>query len=85
MEAGKLPRREFLRIATLLGVSAPAAYLLAGCEKKTGAGPGKQTSATGTGAKKGGTLRVSMRVKEMTDPAKFNWTENSNAARQYLE
>ena len=34
---------------------------------------------------KGGVLRVSMRVQEMTDPATFDWTEKSNVARQFLE
>ena len=85
MQAGKLPRREFLRIATLLGVAAPAAYLLAGCESKTGTQSEKAAPAADTGPKKGGTLRVSMRVQEMTDPAIFNWTEKSNIARQFLE
>ena len=75
MRNGKLSRRDFVRMAALLGVSAPLAYSLAGCETKPGAGGGKQ----------GGNLRVSMRVQEMTDPAKFDWTEKSNVARQVLE
>ena len=35
--------------------------------------------------KAGGTLRVSMRVQEMTDPATFPWTERSNVARLMVE
>ena len=81
LRVGKIGRREFLRTATLLGVAAPMAYALAGCEKKS-----ETTSAGGGGgAKKGGTLRVSMRCQEMTDPATFDWTEKSNVARQVLE
>ena len=60
----------------LLGVSVPTAYALAGCETKTdsaGSGPGT--------ANKGGNLRMSMRVQEMTDPAKFDWTETTRVAR----
>ena len=73
---GKISRREFVRLAALLGVSAPLAYSLAGCETKPG---------SGGGGKQGGNLRVSMRVQEMTDPAKFDWTEKSNISRQVLE
>jgi peptide/nickel transport system substrate-binding protein len=78
LQAGKLGRRDFLRMAALLGVSVPAAMALAGCEKK-----GQQMA--GGGGKKGGTLRVSMRCQEMTDPATFDWTEKSNVARQVVE
>ena len=35
--------------------------------------------------KAGGTLRVSMRVQEMTDPATFDWVEKSNVARFLVE
>ena len=35
--------------------------------------------------KAGGTLRVSMRVQEMTDPATFPWTERSNVSRFMVE
>ncbi|KAB2866415.1 MAG: ABC transporter substrate-binding protein, partial [Bauldia sp.] len=52
MAEGKLGRREFLRIATLLGVSAATAYGLAGLPAPA--------LAQGT-PKKGGTLRIGMR------------------------
>ena len=82
LTAGKVDRREFLRTVTLLGVSVPVAFALAGCETKEEA----PTSTGGDGSpRKGGNLRVSMRVQEMSDPAKFNWTEKSNIARQSLE
>ena len=34
---------------------------------------------------KGGTLRVSMQVQEMADPATFDWTPKANVSRQFLE
>ena len=80
LRKGEIDRREFLRTATLLGVSASAAYAMAG--KLTGDYAVPQARAAG---KKGGKLRVSMRAQEMTDPAKFDWTEKSNVARQIVE
>ncbi|MCZ6473299.1 MAG: ABC transporter substrate-binding protein [SAR324 cluster bacterium] len=80
LRSGKISRREFVRFAAILGVSAPMAYALAGCETKTdSAGNGPATP------KRGGNLRMSMRVQEMTDPAKFDWTEKSNISRQVLD
>ena len=75
---GTVDRREFLRTSTLLGLSAAAAYAFAG-------GPDLMPGAHAATPKKGGTLRFSMRVQEMTDPAKFDWTEKSNVARQVIE
>ncbi len=69
-------RRDFLRTATLLGLSATAAYALAGLA------PGTARAAAGAS---GGTLRISMKVQEMTDPARFDWTEKSNVARHIVE
>ncbi|MCR9255470.1 MAG: ABC transporter substrate-binding protein [Alphaproteobacteria bacterium] len=77
---GKIDRREFLRTATLLGMSAGAAYAMAG--SITGEAPIPQAAAAG---KKGGTLRFAMRVQEMTDPATFSWAEMSNQARHIGE
>jgi ABC-type transport system substrate-binding protein len=91
LRAGKLDRREFLRLAALLGTSLPAAgALLAGCDKKGAApaasGGASAAQATSEGTPKlGGTLRISMRCQQMTDPATFDWTEMSNVARQVLE
>jgi len=78
---GQIDRREFLRTATLLGMSATAAYAFAG--KVTG--KSVIPSAKAEMAKPGGTLRCSMNAQEMTDPATFDWTQKSNVARQYLE
>ena len=77
----EVDRREFLRTATLLGVSASAAYAMVG--KITGEHFVPQASAATP--KKGGTLKISMRAQEMTDPATYTWTEMSNVGRQFIE
>ena len=78
---GEVDRREFLRTATLLGVSATAAYAMVG--KVTGESfvPRAQAATP----KMGGNMRCSMRVQEMTDLATFDWTQKSNQARQIIE
>ena len=78
---GRIDRREFLRTATLLGMSAGAAYAFVGTIAGESFAPGARAAAP----KMGGTLRVSMRAQEMTDPATFDWTEKSNVARQIVE
>jgi peptide/nickel transport system substrate-binding protein len=76
LAAGKMSRREFVRIAALLGVSATAAYGMAGLPVPA--------RAQGTPVK-GGILRVSMAVQEMSDPSTFDWVEKSNQARHIIE
>ncbi|MBT3307261.1 MAG: ABC transporter substrate-binding protein, partial [Alphaproteobacteria bacterium] len=78
---GDIDRREFLRTATLLGVSASAAYAMAGGVT----GSQFVSSAQAATPKKGGNLRVSMNVKEITDPATYDWSEKGNVARQFVE
>jgi peptide/nickel transport system substrate-binding protein len=81
LDRGKVGRRDFLRQACLLGLSAPVAYGLAG--KLTG-GSLLIPQALAQGMP-GGALKVSMRVQEMTDPATFSWTEPSNVSRFIVE
>ena len=78
---GKIDRRNFLRQAALLGMTATTAYAMANV--LTGDAPIK--SALAATPKPGGTLKVSMRVQEMTDPASFDWAEKSNVARFMVE
>jgi ABC-type transport system substrate-binding protein len=89
LRAGRLGRREFLRTATLLGTALPVAAALAACERKgqqsAPATPAAAADSAAGAPRKGGTLRVSMRCQEMSDPATFDWTEKSNVARQVLE
>lgn len=82
LHAKKIDRRDFLRQACLLGISAATAYSLADVltgERTVG------SSAYAATPKPGGILRVSMRVQEMTDPATFDWVEKSNVARFIVE
>jgi len=67
LTAGRLDRREFLRRASVAGLSASAAgVILAACGGANSNGPAKSsTSATGP-AKAGGTLRVAQQVPAAT-------------------
>ena len=80
LRTGAIDRREFLRTVTLLGVTASAAYAMAG--RLTGQPLVPRAQAAG---KMGGNLRCSMRVQPMSDPATFDWGEKSNQARHILE
>jgi peptide/nickel transport system substrate-binding protein len=71
---GLISRREFVRYAALLGMSAGAAYMWAG--KITGepfAPPARAQDMP-----KGGTIRVSMRVIKVDNPHTFAWVIDSN-------
>lgn len=75
---GRMDRREFLRTSTLLGLSAAAAYSIVGMADPT-------IEAQAAEPKKGGILKCSMSVQEMSEPATYDWTEKSNIARQICE
>ncbi len=77
----KIGRRDFLRQAALLGMTVGGAYAMV--DKLVG-GSFTPIVAAAT-PKPGGTLRVSMRIQEVTDPATFDWTEKSNVARFIVE
>ena len=80
---GKSDRRDFLRNVTLLGVSAGAAYAMAG--EILGEAILPPAAAAEGDPVMGGVLRVSMSVQEMADPSVFSWTEMSNQARHIVE
>lgn len=75
---GKCSRREFLRTVTLLGVSATAAYGMAGL-------PNFISSAQAASQKKGGVLKYGMQVQEMADPGTYSWTQKSIVSRHIIE
>ena len=81
LKAGAIDRREFLRLTTLVGLSAGAAYALAG--KITGEHFVPQASAATP--KKGGDVRVSMRVLDLKNPRSYSWVFAANIGRQVLE
>ena len=75
--SSSIDRREFLRTATLLGLSAAAAYAFAG-------GPFSETIAQPQ-MPKGGRLRIGMRVFDVSNPRRNPSTAGSNLVRQTLE
>ncbi|NCC33561.1 MAG: hypothetical protein EOM24_16325, partial [Chloroflexia bacterium] len=91
LQQGRISRRDFLRVATLLGASLPFASVLAAC------GGGTTTTApppvdpvapaepTPGAIKRGGVLRVGIAVQAVDHPARFSWTESANAFRHVFE
>lgn len=77
LNKGKMDRREFIRMATLLGLSATAAYQMAGF-----AAPKRAFAET---VKRGGKLKVAAPVQKVTHPAQFSWITGSNQIRQVAE
>jgi peptide/nickel transport system substrate-binding protein len=78
--ARQVGRREFLRTATLLGLSASAAYGIAG--KITGE---PFVASAATQMPKGGTLRIAMPIQEIAHPHGQAWPQTSNIVRQVAE
>jgi peptide/nickel transport system substrate-binding protein len=90
LRAGKINRREFLRFATLLGVSVPAAYALAGCAPAGApagapAAEGGAAPAAAGGIKRGGTLTSGMLIQKVDHPARMSWVEAANVLRHVGE
>src|SRR3546814_8418066 len=79
LERGRVGRRDFLRTTTLLGLSAAAAYAIAG--KVTGGALVRPALAQAE-PKKGGVLRIGMRDLAITDTAVSDWRGKGNVARQ---
>ncbi|MEJ2023911.1 MAG: ABC transporter substrate-binding protein, partial [Deltaproteobacteria bacterium] len=77
MEKGLLTRREFLRYASLLGMSAAAASQLIGFPW-----PRKVMAAN---IKRGGVLKISQSIQKIDHPARFSWLQPSNSMRQVFE
>lgn len=87
---GRITRREFLRTATLLGMSlAGASTFLTACGTEE-APPGQQATAVpsapeASAIKRGGTMTFATRVQRVDHPARFSWIEASNQFRQVCE
>jgi peptide/nickel transport system substrate-binding protein len=75
LKAGKLDRRDFLRTSTLLGLSASAAYALAGLSEPVP----EARAATG------GTITFSMRVIKIENPPIYDYIYDSNVCRQVCD
>ncbi|MFO7736918.1 MAG: ABC transporter substrate-binding protein [Desulfatiglandaceae bacterium] len=77
LDKGKLSRREFLRYATLLGMSAAAAGQMIGVTW-----PRKVFAAN---IQRGGILKVSQQVQKIDHPARYSWLMPSNSMRMVFE
>jgi peptide/nickel transport system substrate-binding protein len=75
LNEGRLERREFLRMSTLLGLSATAAYALAGIPEPVA----PAEAATG------GTVTFSMRVAKIDNPAATDTDYCANIVRQVCD
>jgi peptide/nickel transport system substrate-binding protein len=96
LEQGRMTRREFVRLATLLGMSAATATIAA-CAPQGGnavattaptAAPGSATQPTATpagGPRRGGTITKAMQLQRLDHPARLSWTEGANVVRQVCE
>jgi len=78
---GKITRRDFLRFATLLGMSAGLAYACSGPTENETEG---DTAAT-SGIKRGGVWKSSMQLQLLDHPARLSWVEGANIVRQICE
>jgi peptide/nickel transport system substrate-binding protein len=81
---GRIGRREFLRTATLLGLSAGAAYGFVG--RVTGQGfSGGFVAPARAAVPKGGSIKIGMPVLEVVHPHAHNWLQPANITLQTCE
>jgi peptide/nickel transport system substrate-binding protein len=80
LNSGAVSRRQFLRTATLLGLSAVAAYKLSGAPN-----PLIEDAQAADALPKGGHLRIGMRCMEIKSPHQADFAERSNVIRQVCE
>jgi len=76
---GRVTRREFLRNATLLGMSAAAAYAFV-----SPFGMGQAMASEGT-PQRGGVWTCGMPLQLIDHPARISWSEGANVVRQVAE
>jgi peptide/nickel transport system substrate-binding protein len=91
---GRISRREFLRLATLLGTSYSAALVLAACGAPTPAPTEAPPAATeapapteapASGIQRGGIIRASVDIMALDDPARLSWIAGANILRHTFE
>ncbi|MEJ2512811.1 MAG: ABC transporter substrate-binding protein [Anaerolineales bacterium] len=86
LKNGRISRRDFLRFATLLGMSASLAYACSGpTENEAAENAGSPDLANPTGIKRGGTWTSSMQLQLLDHPARLSWVEGANIVRQINE
>lgn len=87
---GRISRREFLRISTLLGLSAGVAYFAAACgapttEEAVMTEAAVEPAAPTSGIKRGGTFIRAMQLQQIDHPARFSWVQQANVVRHVGE
>ncbi|MBN1995464.1 MAG: twin-arginine translocation signal domain-containing protein, partial [Anaerolineae bacterium] len=85
---GRISRRDFLRMSTLLGLSAATASLAACGAQTTSApeqAPAEVEQPAAGGIKRGGTFTKAMELQLIDHPARFSWVQQSNVISQVGE
>ncbi|MCP4631179.1 MAG: hypothetical protein GY850_47860 [bacterium] len=77
-QKGRVTRREFLRNATLLGMSAAAAYAFTSPFAP-------KAAVAATMPNRGGTWTCAMSLQLIDHPARLSWSEGANVVRQVAE
>ena len=94
LRQGRVTRREFLRLSTLLGMSAGTAAIAAACGQPAREAPPDPTEAMAedptvvpepVGPSRGGTIRTSHFVSATDHPARFSGSNEPNVYRQVFE
>jgi len=78
LEKGKMSRREFIRYAALLGVSATAAGQMAGFFAYP-------TEAKAASIQRGGVMRIASPVQKVAHPSNLSWITPTNQLRCVAE
>ncbi len=77
LKQGRMDRRDFLRYAGALGVSASAAYATAGLWRPA--------HAQAAAIRRGGTFKVSAEVMKLAHPSQISWGRQADQLQQLLE
>ncbi len=86
LEEGRITRREFVRFATLLGMSATLAVACAPADEGSGVVEDDGDMADNGVPKRGGMITIGMATDQIIDhPARLSWIEGSNVVRQVCE
>lgn len=83
LQQGRITRREFLRFATLLGMSAALAACAAPAAEQPAAAT--QAPAAAPTIKRGGTFTRGMELQKIDHPARFSWVQQSNVIAHVAE
>ncbi len=75
-QRNEISRRDFMQMASALGMSAAAVYGFAGITP---------TAYADGNVQKGGTFRMDTPLQELKDPQTFSWIEGSNVTRGIVE